>query len=237
MFDLPRGVLFPVETAELAVDDGPHPFEAGNAGAIAANWRAEITAKPALFDGKVVLFSSLTYRDGKLAGRCHTVSYSTFLYWRAQRGARIGEHVYAHAALVSADNRLVAVRMADHTANAGQVYFAAGSFDPDDFRGGHLDIEANMAREVSEETGLDLAAMRPEPLMHGYSIPSGTVLLRRFRADETADRLAERIAAHIAREGHSEITEPVLLGAGDEAHPALAGHMPAIVRWHFSPAG
>ena len=54
----------------------------------------------------------------------------------------------------------MAIRMAAHTVNAGRVYFAAGSFEPSDFRDGLVDADGNMVREVREETGLDIAGAR-----------------------------------------------------------------------------
>ncbi|TIT15843.1 MAG: hypothetical protein E5W86_25050, partial [Mesorhizobium sp.] len=70
-FDLPRNVILPVDKVDVRLDPGPHPFERDNAEAIAENWRREMGANPALFDGTVVLLSALAYRDGGLVGRCH----------------------------------------------------------------------------------------------------------------------------------------------------------------------
>ncbi|TIU66812.1 MAG: hypothetical protein E5W15_22220, partial [Mesorhizobium sp.] len=61
-FDLPRNVILPVDAVDVRLDPGPHPFAVSNAEAIAENWRQEIAAKPALFDGTVVLLSELAYR-------------------------------------------------------------------------------------------------------------------------------------------------------------------------------
>ena len=62
--------------------------------------------------------------------------------------------------LVTKDNALIAIRMAAHTVNAGRVYFAAGSFEPEDFPDGRVDAHGNMVREVTEETGLDISGVR-----------------------------------------------------------------------------
>ena len=56
---------------------------------------------------------------------------------------------------------------------AGRVYFAAGSFEPVDFRDGLVDVDFNMIREVREETGLDLS---------GASAASATTRCRRRAA-------------------------------------------------------
>ena len=125
-FDLPRGVVVPLNAIEVLLDPGPHPFEVENAAAIDANWRLEHEANPHLFDGTMVLLSELKLTpEGVLSGRCHAVRFATMLYWRRNKGSPDIEHCYAHAALVSADGALVAIRMGPHTANPGRVYGGA----------------------------------------------------------------------------------------------------------------
>ncbi|MGO4831044.1 hypothetical protein AB4144_01905, partial [Rhizobiaceae sp. 2RAB30] len=60
-----------------------------------------------------------------------------FMHWRRRPSNDSAQHAFAHAMLVSSDNALVAIRMGAHTASPGSVYFAAGSFEPKDFPGGH----------------------------------------------------------------------------------------------------
>lgn len=235
-FDLPRDTVFAVKEVKVALDPAPHPFEIANAAAIAAHWRQESAANPALFDGEVALLSALALRDGALVGRSHLVRYSSFLYWRKVRPVGGAGHVFAHAMPVSSDDALVAIRMGGHTINAGRIYFAAGSFERTDFRDGLADPECNMRREVMEETGIDLSAARADPHYHAVSIAAGTVLFRRYYLDETADALAERIRAHVAHEAEPEIEGPVILRADAPAPEGLAPQMPPMLEWHFGGA-
>lgn len=233
-FDLPRERVFPVKEIDVRLDDSPSPFEVENREAIARNWQREIAANPTLFDGQVVLLSTLAYRDGKVTGRCHAVGYSTFLYWRRNGEDSVAGHCFAHAMLVSADNALVAVRMGPHTANAGQVYFAAGSFEPGDFRDGQVDLHYNMAREVAEETGLDLSRAKRTEGFLGYSAANRTALFRRYDLPEKADDIAERIRAFVAAETEPEIIGPVIIRNAHDLPHGLPAHMRAIVGWHFA---
>jgi 8-oxo-dGTP pyrophosphatase MutT (NUDIX family) len=235
-FDLPRNVILPVDAIDVRLDSGPHPFAVSNADAIAENWRQEIAANPALFDGTVVLLSQLAYRDGQLVGRCHAVNYSTFLLWRKRRENSGAEHAYAHAMLVAGDNALVAIRMGPHTVNAGRVYFAAGSFEPIDFRDGLVDADFNMVREVREETGLDLSAAERGQRYHALSTASGTVIFRHYRVAETADELARRIMAFVATETDPEIEGPVIIRHAGDLPDGLMGHMKPLIEWHFAGA-
>ncbi|MGN6582524.1 MAG: hypothetical protein ACTHJV_02335 [Rhizobiaceae bacterium] len=233
-FDLPRDAVVPVLSAEIGLDPAPHPFEAVNGAAIAENWAREKAAKPALFNGEVMLLSKLSYRGTRLEGVCHMVRYATFLLWRKSQPIGSAEHAYTHAMPVTSDNALILVRMGLHTANAGRVYFAAGSFDPQDFPAGKADIDFNMMREVREETGIDLKGLRRDAHYHLRSTAGATVIFRRYFLTEPAEQVAERIRKFIAAEEEPEIVEPVVVRSPADLPDNLALHIPAIVDWHFA---
>jgi 8-oxo-dGTP pyrophosphatase MutT (NUDIX family) len=232
-FTLPHGVILPVDEIDVRLDPSPHPFERGREEAIAENWLREIAAKPALFDGKVVLLSEFGYDGGRLFGRCHAVGYSTFLYWRKDRLATAA-HAFAHPMLVTSDNALIAIRMGAHTVNAGSVYFPAGSFEPEDFVGGVVDAHGNMVREVREETGLDIAEARRGERHYALATTRGTVIFRRYFLDDTADEIASRIRDFVAGETEPEIEEPVIIRSARDLPDGLMPHMPPMIDWHFS---
>lgn len=232
-FDLPRNTVFAIERLDIRLDPGPHPFERDNGAAIAGNWERERREHPGVFDGTVVLLSELAFRAGVLAGTCHAVRYSSFLYWRRTRRSD-AEHAFAHAVMVAADGTLVAIRMGPQTANAGRVYFAAGSFEPSDFPDGQVDLHGNMRREVMEETGLDLGAARMEPQLHALSVPGGTVIFRRYVMPVSAEELAERIRAHVAADPDPEIVGPEIIRPDGPSPDGLMPHMPALIDWHFA---
>ncbi|MBX3597265.1 MAG: NUDIX hydrolase [Rhizobiaceae bacterium] len=232
-FILPRGVVLPVRKIDVNMVGTPHPYEARNAAAIAANWDAEHKANPYLFNGTMVLMSRLELKGDRLDGVCHPVQYATMLYWRKNKGPHGVEHTFAFPALVSRDNALVAIRMGKHTANPGRIYFAAGSFEPHDFVEGRADLHGNMQREVMEETGLDISSVRRDLHDHIYSENHSTVIFRRYWMDEDADVLARRIEQFVASEVQPEVEAPVVIRSGDMP-VGMSPHMKAIVRWHFS---
>lgn len=232
-FDLPRGVVAPITSADIQLLETRHPFEFANESEIAANWEREFTANPALFNGTMVLLSRLTYLDGRLEGRCHAVKYATMLHWRRNKGVAGIEHFFAFPVLVSSDGALVAVRMGGHTANPGKVYFAAGSFEPEDFVDGQVDAVGNMTREVREETGLDISAVRTDARFQLYSINHATVLFRRYWLDEDADQIALKVESFVAGEADPEIEGPVVIRSAKDVSPDMTEHMRAIVEWHF----
>jgi 8-oxo-dGTP pyrophosphatase MutT (NUDIX family) len=232
-FAIPRDVMFPVDEVRVRLDPAPHPYELANGEAIEENWEQERARTPALFDGKTVLMSQLVYEGGRLEGVCHTVRFATLMHWRRTRPDP-AQHVFAHAMLVASDNALVAVRMGGHTANAGRVYFAAGSFEPEDFPGGMVDVRHNMTREVLEETGIDLADLKADRAYHACSTNGGTVLVRRFYLDRGAEAVAAKISDFVARDPEPEIDGPVLIRSPSDVPENLSPHMRPLIAWHFA---
>ena len=87
--------------------------------------------------------------------------------------------------------------MGDHTANAGKIYFPSGTPDPNDIVGRDgVDLDASLAREIYEETGLGAADYEP-------AAPDWTCVLR-------GPRVALIKVMQHARNG----------GRGARAHPA-----------------
>ena len=236
-FDLPRDTVLPVEVIDVRLDPAPHPLERDNLQAIEENWLRESAINPHIFDGQVALLSELSYDDGRLTGRCHIVRYATFMYWLRNRETPGAGHVFAHAMLVSSDNALVAIRMGKHTVNAGRVYFAAGSFELEDFRDGLVDVDFNMRREVKEETGIDISQATPAKRFYLLSTRSGTVIFRRFRMPMTANAMVSSIKAFVAAEAHPEIEAPVVIHGVSDLPDDLATYMPSLIEWHFANKG
>lgn len=233
---MPRNVILPIDRVDVRLDSAPHPFETAHAAEIEENWRHEQAANPAVFDGRMVLLSSLSHRDRRLEGICHAIRFATFLYWRKHRNYSSADHAYAHAALVTADNALVAIRMGPRTSNPGKVYFAAGSFEPTDFRDGFVDVHFNMAREVNEETGLNIDDLRRDPHYHALREDGGTVIFRRYYLADDAETVAAKIRDFVARDADPEIEGPVIIRHAADLPAGLKGHMVPIIGWHFAGA-
>jgi 8-oxo-dGTP pyrophosphatase MutT (NUDIX family) len=159
------------------------------------------------------------------------------MYWRGNREMPGVGHVFAHAMLVSSDNALVAIRMGKHTLNAGRVYFAAGSFELEDFRDGLVDVNFNMRREVKEETGIDIGEASPAKRYYLLSTRSGTVIFRRYRMPMTANAMIASINAFVAAETNPEIEAPVVIHSASDLPDHLAAHMRPLIEWHFSTQG
>jgi 8-oxo-dGTP pyrophosphatase MutT (NUDIX family) len=228
-----EGQVFEVKTFRLAVAVGEHPWVCDNEDAIERNWAREIASNPRLFNGRMVFQRALTFCGGHLDGVAHLVPYAAFLHWRRTDRSRGGLHLFAMPIILSADNAVMMVRMAETTANPGRVYPPAGSLDENDIRDGLCDLDGNMRRETREETGLDLSDMAMDPGYRAVHMASSVAMFRIFRSALPADDLARAAARHIAGEAEPEITSMIGIRSTDPAGHDYPPFMPAVLDWIF----
>lgn len=229
----PEATVFPIAGAKLDILPGTHPLVAAEEAAIRENWAKETAANPALFDGRMVFQHRLSLSEEGISGEGYVIPFSAFMWWRRQPQRRGGLHLFAYPVLESSDGALVAIRMGAHTANPGQVYFAAGSLEPEDIVNDRCDLDANMRREVHEETGLDLAdSIAGQGLFATHNRRTVT-LLRLFRFDMTADEMIERIESHMLVAEDKEIAGAVAIRSADpSAYPYNIAMLP-VIDWYF----
>jgi len=225
--------IFPLKSLDLAVQDGDHPWHAAHRREIAENWAREVSANPKLYDGQMVFQRQLSFEDGHIAGRAHMVPFSAFLYWRRAARGPGGFHLLALPLVMSADGALIAIRMAEATANPGRVYCAAGSLDQQDLVDGRCDLDLNMRREVLEETGLDLSEATTDPHYYALHSLNTVTVFRVFRFEMDADCILTRIAAHIADDPEPEIAAALSIRDADPSRHDYAFFMPPILQWLF----
>lgn len=233
MHELPEdGRVVEILGYTLAVEEGRHPLDIERAEEVAAHWQVESLANPALFNGPVVLQREISCRDGWISASGHVSTFATFLWWRSQADLPGASHLFGYPVIISSDGALIAVRMAAHTANPGQVYFAAGSLDTSDIVDGGCDLEGNMRREVREETGLDLSHAAADHRIFASYRARKLTLFQLFRFDRTAEELLEAIGT-FAASGQDEIDGAVaIFGPDPDAHLYNPAMLP-ILRWYF----
>jgi hypothetical protein len=200
-----------VAELDLVVEPYDWPFARERAEEIAAHWEARRTEKPALFDGRVLLMFRHAFElraDGRLAlrGAYFETAYSNFLAWRdfGFRDPAICNG-FSMAALQSADGAYLLGEMADHTATAGQVYFAAGTPDLSDVFGTCVDLEASVKRELLEETGLNPAETRFGAGWRVVHAPPLIACMKVMRLPIEADVAKRRIETFLASETRPEL--------------------------------
>ncbi len=205
-----NGTIIRLSRIDAVVEPHDWGFARENAGKIAAHWADISAGKPAMFNGRVMLQHRAAIRDGVFEAGYFETDYAAFLTWRdsGYPGPAI-RNGFAMAALRANDGAFLCGKMGEHTANAGKVYFAAGTPDRGDARpDGTLDLAGSVTRELGEETGL-----RVEELQVGEGwtvlIEQGRIaFMREVRIDLPADEaralMLERMK-HLEEEELSDI--------------------------------
>lgn len=131
------------------------PFARENRDAIDSHFAKCQAAKPELFNGAILLGRNPVFGKDTFRTECFRTDFASFLAWRdwdyPDKSVCNG---FGAGALRCADGGFVLGEMAAHTANAGKIYFPAGTPDLDDLRDGYLDMPESIRREIAEEIGL-----------------------------------------------------------------------------------
>lgn len=225
-------MIVPIATTDLVLDASPLDYAEANRAAIKAYWRRLMVGKDRLWNGPFFLFNHVALTDGHLSGRAHRTDYATFLHWRDHGRPAPNIHLTGTSMPVTADGVLIAVRMAAHTVNAGQVYFPAGSLDECDLVGGRFDVTGNIRRELAEETGLKPPLAAFEAGFAACRLHSAWFLARRCRLELTFEACQRRFAAHQAETGDDEASELLAISGPDDAE-GLSPYARALALWHF----
>jgi 8-oxo-dGTP pyrophosphatase MutT (NUDIX family) len=223
-----------LEGVHLALSDVAHRFDTENRQVIDAHWAAVTARKPRLWNGPFFLFSVADYWNGALHGTAHRTDFATFLYWRENGRPADAVHVTGTSLPATADGALLAVRMADHTANSGEVYFPAGSFDEADLKDGMFDVTTNIRRELGEETGLPFDEELADTGLVGVLEHGIHHAARRIRLRLTFDECAQAIADHQATTGDDELAGAVAIRPDDGSIELLKPYARKLAEWHFA---
>lgn len=194
---------------------------------IDAYFEARRRKTPELWNGRVLLLSRCLLRERRLSGSFFETDFASFLAWR-EWGCpdRTVVNCFAMGALRAADGAFLVGVMAAHTANAGRIYFPAGTPEPDDVRGSIVDLEQNVVREVAEETGLTPNDFVPRFGWEGVAEGPRIALFKILDIDIAAVDLRARILDHLAREAAPEFADIRILRGRNDLDP----QMPLFVR-------
>src|SRR5690242_18898363 len=144
-------VIHRVTALDLKVAPWDWPFAILRRDEIAAHFAERQREKPGLWNGRVLLGRNPRFTDGLFEASYFETDFASLLAWRdwgfPDRTAFNG---FGMGALRAADGAFVLGEMAEHTSNAGRIYFPAGTPDPGDVVDGELDIAGSVAREIEE---------------------------------------------------------------------------------------
>lgn len=202
--------ILTVQRLDCPVTAYDWPFARADRARIAAHWAGLVRDRPALYNGRVLLARDCQIIESAgariLSGTAFEADFASFLAWRDFGFP--DPHVrnwFSMAAVLSADGAWMLGVMNDHTSNAGQIYFPAGTPDVGDICEGQIDFGGSAVRELREETGLDAADMETDAewsvILQGPRIGC----MKIFRAREAAASLAGRIEAFLATQRSPEL--------------------------------
>lgn len=223
-----------LEVAELdfRIDDYDWDFARERAAEIRAHWEKRLAAQPSLFNGRVLLMREHEFVERpegglKLRGTYFETDFAHFLGWR---DLGFPSHVcngFSMAALKSSDGAFLLGEMGPHTANAGKIYFAAGTPDRSDVFGDIVDLTASVTRELGEETGVSASETTYDSSWIVVHAPPRVACMKIMRLGVDAETAKARIESFLAREEKPELARMHIVRGLADIQPA---RMPPFVR-------
>jgi len=230
MDDIP---IIPLTRLDLRYEPGAWPFAVARRAEIDAHFTKLRVETPDIWNGRVLMMRQGGIADGVLSGSYLETDFASFIAWRDWGFPDTTMYnCFAMAALRAADGAFLLGQMGPHTATAGQIYFAAGTPDPNDIVGDTVDLERGVIRELTEETGLTLADVTPQPGWTATPLGQRIALMKIVQAREDAIALRERVLADFARQQAPELSDMHIVRSIDDLDP----RMPPYVRTYLSAA-
>ena len=228
-------VIHRVTALDLVVQPWSWPFAQLRRADIDAHFAARQREKPQLWNGRVLLARHPVLAGGRLSAGYFETDFASFLAWRdwgfPDGGVFNG---FGMGALRSSDGAFVLGEMGPHTANAGRIYFPAGTPDLDDIKHGTVDIPGSVAREMEEETGLTPADYRAGADWDCVVTSGSIAMIRLLDVDLPGEALRARIEANLARQHQPELTAIHLVRRISDLTAAMPVFVTAFIEKQFA---
>jgi 8-oxo-dGTP pyrophosphatase MutT (NUDIX family) len=221
--------VVPVARLELAFAPRPWAFADTRRAEIDAHFAALRRVKPSLWNGRVLLMHGYALSGDTFRGAYLETDYASFLAWRDWGFPdRSMWNCFGMGAVRSSDGAFLLGVMGAHTANAGQIYFPAGTADPDDVVDGTVDLGGSVQRELAEETGLDAERMDAEPGWHAVFAGPRIAMMKVLRAHATAETLRRSVLRHLRRQAQPELADVRIVGGRADVDAGFPTHVTAF---------
>lgn len=214
--------VVPVSSIEARRLEEDWPWARANRALIESHWARLVAEKPALYNGRVLVRRRQALEDGRLSLGYVETDYASFIAFRDHGFPDpTSGNSFAMAALRASDGAFILGRMGEHTANAGKIYFPAGTPEPDDVRAdGTVDLGGSVLRELAEETGLSADEVEATERWVAAFAGARTAMMREVLAPLPAKALQERIRAFLAAEARPELSDIVIVRTRADIDPA-----------------
>ena len=199
----------------LRATDWEWPLAEAHAADIEADWQRRHAQIPTMFNGVAYLTCSHTLEGGAFGATLFKSDFRTLLYWRARPDAarEAVRETFGSSLIRSAEGYLLMGQQGPGQLNSGRIYPPGGLIDGDDVRGGAIDIDASIARELGEETGLGVAELQRVP---GYLLVFNGLKIAiaiEWRSALPAAALRERIQAFVRSQAEPELADIVTVAS------------------------
>jgi len=210
-------------------------FAEARRGEIDAHFAEMRRERPEIWNGRVLLGRNPVRNGDHLSADFFETDFASFLAWR-DWGFPDSDvfNGFGMGAVKSSDGAFLLGEMAPHTANAGRIYFPAGTPDPDDIRDGAVDIAGSIVRELAEETGLGEADYAMDTHWTCVFTVASIAMIRTLRVASTGAALQARVEAYLAREAKPELSAVHLVRGVSELVPAMPRFVSAFLEAQFS---
>ena len=234
--EAPAGaVIHRVATLDLKVESWAWPWAETRRAEIDVHFAERRREKPEIWNGRVLLARNAAFAGGRLSSSYFETDFASFLAWRDWSCPdRTVFNGFGMGALRSADGAFVLGEMAPHTANAGRIYFPAGTPDPGDIVDGQLDIGGSVAREIEEETGLTEADYRRAPYWDCVVTGPSVAITQLLTVDLPGEALKARIEANLAKQAHPELSAIHLVRSVDDLGAGVPRFVTAFLEHQFN---
>jgi 8-oxo-dGTP pyrophosphatase MutT (NUDIX family) len=197
-----------IKRLELAFTPRPWPFAEARRDEIDRHFAQIRQAKPAVWNGRILLLYQYAIVDGVFRGAYFETDYASFVAWRAWGFPDPAvRNCFSLGALRGSDGGFLLGVMNSHTLNAGKIYFPAGTPEPNDINGEMVDLASSIHREVAEETGIAPEDYDEEAGWTCVFSDAHIAQIKQLGARETAAALRARILANLAREREPEFAD------------------------------
>ena len=228
-------VIHRVSQLDLRFQPWQWPFAEARRGEIDAHFALKQRQTPQIWNGRVLLGRDPDFSGDRFRASYFETDFASLLAWRdwgfPEAGAFNG---FGMGALRCADGAFVMGEMGRHTANAGRIYFPAGTPDPEDLRDGAVDMPGSVVREIEEETGLTAADYRPDPHWDCVVTGASIAMIRILNVDLPGEAVRARIEATLAAQHQSELTAIHLVRRASDLTAAMPRFITAFIEQQFT---
>ena len=220
-------VLRSVKKLDLVFSEWQWLFAHEHRNKIDAHFAEARRAKPEMFNGQILMARDPVFAGDTFSARYFQTDFASFLAWRDWGFPDASVfNGFGMGALRTSDGAFVLGEMGQHTANAGKIYFPAGTPDLNDLRGDTVDIPGSVTRETEEEVGLmpdDYCAADQWDIVQAGSL---TAMIRMLDLAVSGDAVRARIEANLATQDDRELSAIHLVRSPSD----FTETMPAYIR-------